>query len=142
MVGRAFPYLGLLVFEPFEGIRNIIWHGKVNAAGVIIPIKGEAEVALAFPILCNVIVLFDAFNEVVIMVLTNIIYSKSVHDERETDRPPFMCPQTGCNLDLVLAMGIEVCFKECLGKDSTLGKPIHSLLDVYINKSIWGRFFT
>ena len=85
-------YLGLLAFETFDGVRNIIWHGKVNDVGVIIPIKGESEVALAFPVLCNVIIFFDAFNEMFSMLLTNIIYSKTVHDERETDRPPFMCP--------------------------------------------------
>ena len=67
------PYLGLLTFESFEGIRNIIWHGKVNAAGVIIPIKGESEVLLDVPILCNVIIFFDVFNEVVSMLLTIII---------------------------------------------------------------------
>ena len=43
LLGKALPYLGLLVFETFEGVRNIIWHGKVNAAGVIIPIKVESE---------------------------------------------------------------------------------------------------
>ena len=62
LVGRAFPFFGLLAFETFEGVSNIIWHGKVNAAGVIIPIKGESEVALAFSVLCNVIVFFDASN--------------------------------------------------------------------------------
>ena len=123
------PYLWLLTFEPFEGFRNVIWHGEVNAAGVIIPIKIESKVALALPILCDVIILFDAFNEMVSMLLYNILYSKIFHNERETDRPPFMCPQTGCNLALVVAVGIEACFKECLGKDSTLGKPIHYALD-------------
>ena len=105
------PYLGLLAFEPFEGVRNIIWHGKVNAEGVIITIKGDSEVALAFPVPCNVMIVFDAFNEMVSMLLTNISYSKIVQDERETDRPPLMCPQTGCNLALVIAMVIEACFK-------------------------------
>ena len=110
----------------------------MNAAVVIIKIKGDSEVALDLPVLCNVIIIFDAFNEIVSMLLANIFYPKIFHDERETDRPPFMCPQTGCDLDLVIAMGIEACLKECLGKDSTLGKPIHSSLDGDINESIWG----
>ena len=118
-MGRALPYLGLLAFEPFEGARNIIWHVKVNAAGVIIPIKGDSKVALAFLILCNVIILFDAFNEVVSMLLTNILYSKVVHDERETDRPPFMCPQNRCSLALVIAMGIE--------ESTTLDPPLSGI---------------
>ena len=70
------------------------------------------------------------------MLLTNLLYSKLFYNERETDRPTYMCPQTRCNLALVTAMGIEACFKECLGKDSTQGKPIHSALDGNINKSI------
>ena len=56
------PFVGLLVFETFEGVGNIIWHGKVNAAGVIIPIKGDSAVALASPVLCNVIAFLDAFD--------------------------------------------------------------------------------
>ena len=136
------PYIGLILFEPFEGVRNIIWHGEVNAAVVIIPIKGESEVALAIPILCDLIMFFDAFYEVVSMLLTNILYSKIIQNERETDRPPFMCPQTGYNTAMMVAMGIEACFKECLGQDSTLRKPIHSALGGDINESIWGRFFT
>ena len=112
----------------------------MNAAGVIIPIKIESEVALALPILCDVITFFVSFYEVVGMLLTNILYSKIVHNERETNRPIFMFPQTGCNLALMLAMGSEACFKECLVKDSTLGKPIHSSLDGSINESIKGRF--
>ena len=111
LVGIALPYLRLLLFETFEGVRNIIWHVKVNAAVFIIKIKGDSEVALALPVLCNVIIIFDAFNEMVSMLLANIVYPKIFHDERETDRPPFMCPQTGCDLDLVIAMGIEACFK-------------------------------
>ena len=121
---------------------NKLWHGKVNNLGVIIPIKGQSEVAIAFPVLCNVIVFFDAFNEMVRMLLTNVIYSKIVHDECETDRPPFMCPETRCNLALVIAMGVEAWFKECLVKDSTLGKPIRYSLNGDINTFIWGRFFT
>ena len=62
LVGRALKFVGLLVFETFEGVGNILWHGKVNAAGVIIPIKGESEVALYFPVLCNVIVFLDEFD--------------------------------------------------------------------------------
>ena len=85
------PYLELLAFEPFEGVRNIIWHGKVNAAGVIIPIESESEVALAFPVLCNVIIFFDAFNYMISMLLTNILYSKIVHNDRETYRLLFVC---------------------------------------------------
>ena len=135
------PYLGFLPFESFEGVRNIFWHGKVNAAGVIIPIKSQSEVALDFPVCCNVIVFFDAFNEMVRMLLTNVIYSKIVHDECEIDRPPFMCPETGCKFSLVVAMGVEEWFKECLGKDSTLVNPIHSSLVGEIKKSIWGPLF-
>ena len=86
------PYLWLLTFEPFEGFRNAIWHGEVNAAGVIIPIKIESKVALALPILCDVIILFDAFYDVVHIILTNKLYSKIVHNKRETDGLPFMCP--------------------------------------------------
>ena len=67
------------------------------------------------------------------MLLTNILYSKIIQNERETDRPPFMCPQTRCNIALVKSMGIEACFKKCLGKDSTLGKIIHSVIDGDIN---------
>ena len=141
-MGRDLPYLGLLAFEPFEGVWNVIWHGKVNAAGVLIQMKGESEVALELPVLYNVIIFFDEFNDMVSMLLTNIFYSKSVHDERETYWPPFMCPQTGCSLALVIAMGIEARFKECLGKDSTLGKPIHSLFDGNINESIWDCLLT
>ena len=76
------------------------------------------------------------------MLLTNILYSKIADNKRETDRPPFMCPQTGCNVALTVAMGIVMYFKECSGQDSTLGMPIHSALDGNINESIWGRFFT
>ena len=86
------PCLGFLAFEHFEGVRNIIWHGEVNAAGVIIPIKGESKVALDFPVLCNVIVFFGAFTKIINMLVTNILYPKIVHDERETDRPSFVGP--------------------------------------------------
>ena len=67
------PYLGLLAFETFEGVRNIIWHGKVNDVGVIVPIIGESKVAFAFPILCDIIILIHAFYEVVSMLHTNIL---------------------------------------------------------------------
>ena len=92
LVGRDFPFLGILTFETFEVVGNIIWRGKVNTAGVIIPIESESKVSLAFPVLCNVIVLFDAFNLIISMILNNIIYPKIVHDKRETDRPPFVGP--------------------------------------------------
>ena len=84
----------------------------MNAEGVIIPIKIESKVALAFPILCDVIIVFAAFYGVVGMLLTNIIYSKIVNNEREKDRPPLMCPETRCNLAVMVAMGMEACFKE------------------------------
>ena len=43
------PFVGLLAFEAFEGVGKLIWHGKMNAVGFMILIKGESEVLLAFP---------------------------------------------------------------------------------------------
>ena len=133
----AFSRLNLL-----RDFRNIIWHGEVNAVGVIIMIKIDSEVTLAFPIFCDIIIFFGAFYEVVVMLLTNILYSKIFDKDRERDRPPLMCPQTGCNLALVVAIDVEACFKELLGQDSTLEKPIYPALDDDISEYIWGQFFT
>ena len=61
-VGGDLPFVGLITFETFQGIRNIIRHVKVNAAYVIITNKDESKVALAFSVLYKVIVFLDAIN--------------------------------------------------------------------------------
>ena len=50
---------------------------------------------------------------------------------------PYVVPETGSVLALVIAFGGEAFFEELVGKDAGLGQGIHPFLDVNIDPSFF-----
>jgi hypothetical protein len=67
----------LLVLE--EKHLYITRHGNVKGAGIVIPIQLDATVEVACPIFSGFIFLFDAPNEMVHVLFTDILNTKIVH---------------------------------------------------------------
>ncbi len=74
---------GKLVF--LQLFDDVAQHGNVKGACVVIPFEEYVAVEVAVPILGELILLFDAYDKVVDILLTCIFHAKIVDDKCEGD---------------------------------------------------------
>ena len=77
-VGRILPLLVILTLETIEGIRNVSRHGEMHTSLEIVPVEGESEIALAFSVFSDIIMLFNYTNQMIYVLLSKIFHSKIV----------------------------------------------------------------
>ena len=51
------------VFEAGECFLDVVWHGDVDLFVFVVPIDCQANVAAAFPLVADGVVLFDGLHE-------------------------------------------------------------------------------
>ena len=122
--------------EAFEGIGDVIRHGEMDLSLGVIPVKSKSEVAFAFPVFSDVVMLFDGVDEVGGVFFAYVFHSEIVDNEEERDGSPIVRPQTRCVLALVVSLTVEALFEELLGEDARLGQAIHSPFYGDVHKSI------
>ena len=93
------------VFEAGECFLDVVWHGDVDLFVFIVPIDCEANVAAAFPLVADGVVLFDGLHEVFGVFGSNVFHSKIIDDQTEADWSPIVLPKPGADL----ALPISVC---------------------------------
>ncbi len=74
----------------------------MDLALVVIPVEGESNLSRSFPIYVNFVVALQDADEVVRIFLTHAFNSKVVDDECEADGSPFVLPETGRCLALMV----------------------------------------
>ena len=68
----------MLVF--LEDFFDISWHRKVDRASVVIPLELDSTVQIAGPVFGEFVFLFDACDEVVDVLLSNVFNAEIVDD--------------------------------------------------------------
>ena len=96
----------LLAFETGQSIWDVVWHGEVDASGVVVPVKGEAEVAFAIPVFGDVVGFLDGVDQVVSVLTSNVLDAKIVDDKSKLNWTPIMGPHAGCVAALVVAVRV------------------------------------
>ena len=56
---RVLDAFRAFVNETFKGISNVVWHEDMTFAVVVVPVDGKSQVLAAFPIYCELVMLFD-----------------------------------------------------------------------------------
>ncbi len=100
----------------------------------IVPIKSEAEIACPLPVHVNSVVLFEYTDEMLDVCLVDVLHTKSINNECETDGVPVVSPVLWCDLALVVTSFVELLGEEVLRDDTCLRKTIHATS--YLTKNI------
>ena len=74
----------------------------MDFALVVVPVEGESDVSCSFPIYVNFLVALQDADEVVRILLTHVFNSEVVDNECEADGSPFVLPETGRCLALMV----------------------------------------
>jgi hypothetical protein len=108
------------VFILQELCFDIPRHGNQYCTSVVIPFQLDAAVQVPSPILSKFVFFFQALNEVLRVLLTDIFYSKVINYTCECDGSPFMSLQSLSVAALVIAVEGKPCLEEFVCKYSSL----------------------
>jgi hypothetical protein len=72
------------------------------------------------------------------MLLPDILDAKVIDTESEQERPPVMFPKARCDVALMVAVLVEVFFREILCKDARLRETVHALLYFDVDCTVIG----
>ncbi len=89
----------------------------------VVPVKGESDVSRSFPIYVDFLVFLQDADEVVRIFLTHLFYSKVVNNECEADGLPFVLPETGRCLALIVPHLFECLISCSCAINPACGRP-------------------
>jgi hypothetical protein len=95
------------MLEPLRGAFDVTWHGDVTSAILVVPCKGEAAVASAFPIFTNFVVVLEDGHEMIGVVFGSIFNSKIVDDKGKVNRMSVMLPKARSDRDRPVAVWVQ-----------------------------------
>jgi hypothetical protein len=115
LVGRkaTFFRVGVVVLDK-ESV-NVVMHGEATGASSVVPGQVDAGIEVAMPVFGEVVVLLYDVMEVVGMLNADIFHTKVIYDEGEHDGSPFVSPEAGDGIKLVVACLVEAFLEEFVG---------------------------
>ena len=108
------------VMEALSSFFAVARHGEADEMVAVVPMQGKPNVASPLPIRGNFIVAFKCVDEMIGVCFANIFHTEVIDTEGKADGSPIMCPETGVDFALVVAVGLEAFFKELLCYNSGL----------------------
>ena len=77
-VGLSLPLLGLLTLETLQVIGNVSRNGEMQTSLDMVSVEGESKIAFVSQVVCDIIILFNYTNQIIIVLLSNIFRSKII----------------------------------------------------------------
>jgi hypothetical protein len=111
--------------KSYEGILKVAWHGQMDFALLIVPVKCEAQVTCALPVGVDFVVLLKDVQEMLHIVLVGVLHAKVINNEGEADWVPVVAPVSRCDLALAVACLVKAFGEEFLSNDAGLWETVH-----------------
>ena len=117
-----------------ERFLYIYWHGDVQYARLIVPVKCDASVDTPSPILCNFIFFLECMCEVQRVLLSLEFDPKVVNHEGKNDSILIVVPQSQSDWRRLISkwsemyLELRVCYYACMDQ------PIHYIIHPNIEK--------
>ena len=92
----------------------------------VVPIQSEGKVACSLSVRVNLLILYEYTDEVLDIFLVDVLHSKIIDNEAETDGAPAVSPVTRSYLTLGVPCFVESLGEEVLSNDTRLGKTLHA----------------
>ncbi len=105
---------------------------------IVVPVHGHAKVSVSVPVNGTFVLFLENLCKMVGVLPPNVLDAKVVDTESEQERLPIVFPKAQCDIALIVARLVEVCFKEILCKDARLWETVHSLLYFDVDCTIVG----
>ena len=119
--------------EALEGTVDVPWNGDVNSVVGIVPINGEATVAVTGPIFADDIKFFKCVHEMVGIGFVSEHDAEIVDDEAEDEVGGIMFPQARSNGDRGIAMWRKEFGEAVISNAASLGKAVHPFADLDVD---------
>ena len=123
----------------YEGILKVAWHGQMDFALLIVPVKCEAQVTCAFPVSVDFVVLLEDIHEMLNVVLVDVLHAKVTNSKGEADWAPVVAQVSRCDLALAAICLVKAFGEEFLRNDASLWEAVHPVL--YFTEDIAIRIY-
>jgi hypothetical protein len=132
---------GWRMLEFVECRGNIVWHGEINGAIGVVPVECEAAVEAAAveaasPVGGDCVKVFECFDEMPCVLVTDVFYAKVIDDKGKGDGPGLVAPEPRGEVGWLVAVLGQVLFKALIGDDASLGQTIHAFSNFDVDPSI------
>ena len=138
IIGRELRFPGDWVTPFEEKILDVVLDGEAASGIFLVPLKIDAGLAIACPILGDFTVFKEDVTKVVGMEFANVFGTEIVHYKTEEDGTPLVRPEAGGSGALVVSGSVEALFEYFVGENYWLWKAINSAVDFEIYPSIAG----
>jgi hypothetical protein len=108
-------------------------HRNVKGSHIILPIEFDATIKIARPILGELIFCFDAFDEMICMLFSNIFHAKVVNNYSECDGAFGMFSQTRGIGTLKISVGEKTLTQQFICQITRLGEVPHCAVHLKVN---------
>jgi len=119
-MGRVLGASGSGDAEASEDFGNVVGHGSVDGASLVIPFEGDSTVELTGPIGGDGVEALQGGDEVFCVGTSNVLDAKVIDDEGESDGTSGMTEKAGCVLCWDVAKGSEVGLESVVCEDAGL----------------------
>ena len=129
-VRRVLRLLGWWMTKSCKGFGDILGHGEVDGAVLVIPIQMDATEDFAIAVDCYIVVFLETVDEVVGMDLANDFDAEVIDDEIESGgtRDVTEEPWSMAGRDVTIVG--EMLDEFDVGEPSSLGKAVHASADL------------
>ena len=104
---------GVVVLYKESG--DVVIHGEATGASSVAPGQVDAGIEVAMPVFSEVVVLLHDVVELVGMMNADIFHTEVIYNEGEHDGLPFVLPEAGGGIKLVVACLVEEFLQEFVG---------------------------
>jgi hypothetical protein len=127
---------GWRMLEFVECRGNVVWHGEINGAIGVVPVKCEAAVEAASPVGGDCVKVLEGFDEMPCVLVTDVFYAKVIDDEGKGDGSGFVAPEPRGEVGRLVAVLGQVLFEALIGDDASLGQTIHAFSNFDVDPSV------
>ncbi len=117
--------------------HDILGHGKINVAFIIIPLEFDATIEITSSVFNNVICfLSEGVVKMLEMFLANAFDPKVIYCKVEPCRKGFMFPYTGSVWLFEVSVFGKALFEKLVGQDASLWETIHPFANLPVDVTI------
>ena len=125
---------GMIILE--EDCCDVFIHGEATGSFLVVPDEVDSGVEIAIPVFGEIVVLLDGVPKVDGMLFANVFNPEVVHYEGEHDGSPFVTPEAGSGIQLVVACFVETFLEKLVGQNSGLGKSVNASDDLEVDPTV------
>jgi hypothetical protein len=124
------------MFELDEKILNVAGHTDSTTSGCVVPFDVNSSKFVAGHVELDPMELLENIAAMIEVFYPNILHPNVINNETELDGMPFVVPEAGGGVGLVISLSQKAGLEEIVGKNAGLEEAITALLNLEVDPPV------